>query len=138
MASPLPVDLTPIDATECVELLGRAPYVRIGFVQDGAPMVLPINILVHDDAIYLRTATGSKLGSAAAGGQVAIEADEGDEDARIGWSVLAQGTASIVTDPALEETLFAQRFEPWALPDTTTFWVRVEVESIAGRRIVHA
>ncbi len=109
---------------------------RIGFVVDGEPTVLPVNALLHEDAIYFRTASGSKLGSAAADAVVAIEADGGDTDARIGWSVVARGRASIVTDDELEQALYAEPFEPWAVPDTRQFWVRVEVDTVSGRRIL--
>jgi uncharacterized protein len=135
-ALPRPGDLVALDPAECVELLEQAPWVRIGFVVDGLPTVLPVNHLFHDDAIFFRTAPGSKLGTAAATGPVAIEADGGDTSTRIGWSVVAHGHARIVTDPALEEQLFALPFEPWALPDDKGFWVRVDVRSISGRRIV--
>ena len=131
-----PGDLVTIDPDECVRLLDEAPWVRIGFVVDGAPSVLPINVLLHDEAIFFRTAAGSKLGTAASAGAVAIQADGGDESARVGWSVVANGTASIVTDPAVEEALLARPFEPWALPDDARFWVRVDVDSVSGRRIV--
>jgi uncharacterized protein len=117
-------------------LLEEAPWVRVGFIADGAPAVLPVNHLVHEGEIFFRTGAGSKLGTAAAAGPVVIEADGGDEDQRIGWSVVAHGQASIVTDPELEERLMARPFEPWALPDDRAFWVRVEVASITGRRIV--
>ena len=133
-----PGDLVTIDPDECVRLLDEAPWVRIGFVVDGAPSVLPINVLLHDEAIFFRTAAGSKLGTAAAGDRVAVEADGGDEATRVGWSVVAHGQTAIVTDAALEERLFAQSFEPWALPDDRNFWVRIEVTSITGRRIVRA
>lgn len=129
-------DLVVIDPSECIDLLGQAPWVRIGFLADGEPSVLPVNAVLHDDAIYFRTGAGSKLGTAAADSMVAIEADGGDTEERIGWSVVAHGRASIVTDRALEETLMSLPFEPWALPDTRDFWVRVEVASVSGRRIV--
>jgi len=133
---PRPGDLVALDPDECFSLMERAPWVRVGFICDGAPHVLPVNHLFYDDAIFFRTAPGSKLGTAAAGGRVAIEADGGDEATRVGWSVVAHGQTAIVTDAALEERLFAQSFEPWALPDDRHFWVRVEVASITGRRIV--
>lgn len=129
-------DLLAIDADRCVSLLEHAAWARLAFVLDGIPSVLPINVLFHDDAIYFRTAPGSKLAAAAASGSVAVQADSGDPATRVGWSVLAHGEASIVTDPAVEEELLAQPFEPWALPDDKPFWVRVEVTSITGRRIV--
>lgn len=133
---PRPGDLVALEAEECVELMEQAPWVRIGFISDGAPHVLPVNHLFHDGEIFFRTAPGSKLGTAAAGGRVAVEADGGDEATRVGWSVVAHGQISIVTDAALEERLLARSFEPWALPDDKGFWVRIEVASITGRRIV--
>ncbi len=133
---PRPGDLVPIAAEECVELLGSAMFVRVAFLVDGAPMVLPVNHLAHDGAIYFRTAPGSKLGLAAGGGQVAVEADDGDPVRRVGWSVVAHGRASIVTDQAEGESLLALPFEPWALPDSRDFWVRVDVQHIDGRRVV--
>ena len=137
MSPPAPLgELVPIDPSDCIDLLAEAPYVRIGFVAEGEPTVLPVNAVLHEDAIYFRTSPGSKLGSAAADAVVAVEADGGDAEARIGWSVVAHGHASIVTDAALEEVLFGLPFEPWALPDTREFWVRVEVASVSGRRIV--
>jgi nitroimidazol reductase NimA-like FMN-containing flavoprotein (pyridoxamine 5'-phosphate oxidase superfamily) len=133
---PRPGDLTEIERDECVRLLQEAMFVRVGFIHEDAPDVLPVNHVVHDGAIYFRTAPGSKLGTAAADGPVAIEADDGDAATRVGWSVVAKGHASIVTDEAESEALLALPFEPWALPDTRTFWVRVDVEDIQGRRVV--
>lgn len=132
---PRPGDLIALDRDASVEHLGAAPYVRVGFVVDGEPMVLPVNHLLHAGAIYFRAAPGSKLGTAAAGNLLVIEADEGDEDRRIGWSVVAKGRASIVTDDAEVEALHAQPFEPWALPAESSFWIRVDVQDIDGRRI---
>jgi uncharacterized protein len=132
---PRPGDLLAIDADECVRLLESAAWVRLGFVLDGVPSILPINVLLHDQDIFFRTATGSKLAAAAASGPVAVQADDGDPTKRVGWSVLAHGQASILTDPAVEEALHAKPFEPWAIPDDKPFWVRVEVSDITGRRI---
>jgi uncharacterized protein len=135
---PRPGDLVALDASECIALLEDAPWVRIGFVADGGPTVLPINVVLHDGDIYFRTAVGSKLGSAAGDGKVAIQADGGDLARRVGWSVVVHGSASIVTDPEIEEALFALPFEPWALPDDKPFWICVEVDEISGRRILRS
>jgi uncharacterized protein len=135
-STPRPGDLVAIAPDECVALLEGASWVRLAFTLDGVLNVLPINVLLHDGAIFFRTAAGSKLAAAAASGKVAVQADSGDTATRTGWSVLAQGRATIVTDPAVEEALFARPFEPWAIPDDKPFWVRVEVDHISGRRIV--
>jgi uncharacterized protein len=133
---PRPGDLAAIDHDECLELLAAASFVRIAFVTPQGPTVLPVNHLMHEGALYFRTAPGSKLGTAAAGERVAVEADDGSAVTRTGWSVLVHGPASIVNDPMLIETLHAKPFEPWALPADQAFWVRVELERVAGRRIV--
>lgn len=131
-----PGDLVAIDRNDCVALLEKAHWVRIGFITDNGVGVLPVNHLLHDGAIFFRTAPGSKLGSAAASGPVTVEADDGDPATREAWSVMVRGHASIVTDQDMIEQLMALPFEPWALPDTQAFWVRIEVEEITGRRIV--
>lgn len=128
-------DLVPIPPEECVELLMAAHVVRIGLQTDHGPLVLPVNHVVHDGSVFFRTAPGSKLGSAAAGGRVAVETDETDPDTRGGWSVAGSGTANIVTDEALIAELHELPFEPWALPDTRDFWVRIDLEHLTGRRI---
>ena len=133
---PRPGDLTTIDRDECLALLAGAAFVRVGFVTSQGPTVLPVNHLLYGDALYFRTAPGSKLGTAAAGERVAIEADNGHEPSRTGWSVLVHGRASIVNDPQLIEALHAQPFEPWALPADQAFWVHVELERVSGRRII--
>ncbi len=133
---PRPGDLAPLEREDCVDRLGAAEYVRVAFTADDAPTVMPVNHVLHDGAIYFRTAPGSKLGTAAAGGLVAVEADDGDVQRRIGWSVVAHGHASIVTDDEVIETLHAMPFEPWALPDDRSFWIRVDVHDISGREII--
>jgi len=133
---PRPGDLTSIDRDECLALLTDASFVRVAFVTSQGPTVLPVNHLLYGDALYFRTAPGSKLGTAAAGERVAIEADNGDEPSRTGWSVLVHGRASIVNDPQLIEALHALPFEPWALPADQAFWVQVELERVSGRRII--
>lgn len=133
---PKPGDLAAIDATDCVALLHAAPWIRVGFDPGDGPVVLPVNHVLHDDAVFFRTSPGSKLGSAARSQRVAIEADGGEESTRIAWSVMAQGTASIVQDPELVEALMALPFEPWALPEDKVFWVRIDIDTISGRRIV--
>lgn len=131
-----PGDLVPLAEDECLRLLADSPYVRIGFVVDGVPTIVPINVLPHAGAYFFRTAAGSKLGTAAATGQVVLEADGGETSTRMAWSVVVHGRASIVTDPDLEETLLSRSFEPWAVPDERQFWVQVDPDGVTGRRIV--
>lgn len=65
---------------------------------DGRPAVVPVNYEVVDDAIVFRTAPDS-VPAAAVGREVAFEVDHVDEALSQGWSVLAVGSASVVTEP---------------------------------------
>lgn len=133
---PRPGTLLELDREECMRRLDRAPWARIAFTTDSGPRILPINHLVLDDAVYLRTSPGSKLGSAVRGVTVAVEVDGGDEASQLGWSVVARGRSSIVHDEALIERLMLQPFEPWTLPESKAFWVQVEIDELSGRTIV--
>ena len=136
MVSSRPAELVAIDEDEARRLLAAAPVVRVAFATPHGPDVLPVNHVVHDGVVYFRTTAGSKLGTAAAGEPVALEADDADRERRLGWSVVAHGHATIVTDPALEERLLALEFDPWLDPSARPFWVRVALEHVTGRRIV--
>ncbi len=131
-----PGDLEVLDADECHRLLATAPFVRLGFVTVKGPTILPVNHLLVDGELYFRTETGSKLATAAAEGPVAVQADGVDPAHHLGWSVVAHGHTSIVTDQALVERLMAFDFTPWTTPDAKLFWVRVRFEDISGRRII--
>ena len=127
-------DLTPLDRAESLALLASVRVSRVAFVS-GNPDILPVNHVVIDGDVAFRTGAGSKLGAAAAGSEVAVEADRFDDAAESGWSVVVHGPARIVTDEAEIERLLALDFEPWALPDTRSFWIRVEGREVTGRRL---
>lgn len=107
----------------------------MAFVAQDEPDVLPVNHLVLDEVIAFRSSAGSKLGAAAAGSRVAIEADSYDPATHSGWSVVAHGTARIVTDEARLEQLHGLDFQPWVSADQRDFWVEVVPDRITGRRI---
>lgn len=130
-----PKDLRPLDDEECWRLLAEAPVARVGFTTDEGPDVLPVNHLVHDQAIVFRSAPGSKLGIAAGGSRVAVEVDHYEADSHTGWSVVAYGEAAIVTEPDRLEALHAIDFEPWTAPDLRDHWIEIRPDRLSGRRI---
>lgn len=129
-------DLEPIDVPTCRELLASVPFVRLGFVSEQGPEILPVNHVMLDGRLYFRTETGTKLAAAAAEAKVAVEADGAEVDQHIGWSVLAHGRSRIVTDETLLERLHSMDFAPWSSPDAKLFWVEVTLDDLGGRRIV--
>lgn len=127
-------DIEPIDRVACLRYLAEASVGRLAFVHDGRTTILPVNHVVHDGALYFRTAPGGKLGAAADGTDVAFEVD-GDLDRSGGWSVVIHGHARIVTDADVAEALHNLPFSPWVEPDERMFWVEVALEEVSGRRI---
>jgi len=69
---------------------------------------------------------------------MAFEVDETDPATRTGWSVLFQGSASIVEDPARISRLDARLPGLWVPAGTRTFWVHLRPDSVSGREIVPA
>ena len=66
--------------------------------------------------------------------RVALEIDAVEEWAEAGWSVLALGTASIVTDPEERASLAGRGPRPWApVPDLVL--IRVAMDTLTGRRV---
>ncbi|MFI9150631.1 DUF1918 domain-containing protein [Streptomyces sp. NPDC053367] len=128
-------DLSP---DECRHLLSTHGLGRVAVsTPDGRPAVVPVNYEVVDDTIAFRTAPDS-VPAAAVGTEVAFEVDHVDEAMSQGWSVLAVGPASVVTEPDAVRRL-AQRAhtEPWA-GGAREMWVSIRPTRLTGRRITPA
>ncbi|MEV7409863.1 pyridoxamine 5'-phosphate oxidase family protein [Streptomyces althioticus] len=130
--------LNDLDQEECRRLLSTHGVGRVAVTApDGRPAVVPVNYEVVDDAIVFRTRPGS-VPAAAAGNEVAFEVDHVDEAMSQGWSVLAVGPATTVTDPdALRDLARRAHTEPWA-GGTRDTWVSVRPTRLTGKRITPA
>src|SRR5262249_32297669 len=102
---------------------------------DGQPVAVPVNYTVLDDQIVVRTGPGGKLAAAERGDRVGFEIEGLDFRYHEGWSVLAKGVASVVSDPARVERLRALPLRPWS-GDGRAFFTTVTVDGITGRRVV--
>ncbi len=120
---------------DCEARLRASRTARVAFSTPNGPQIIPVNYSVVDDAIILRTSPYSLLGTFARDSVVAIEVDELDHDERRGWSVVARGRASFVTDPAeIEHIREVSQPEPWA-SGTRNLHLRVRWNELSGRRI---
>ena len=105
-----PGDLAALTEQECLELLASRSVGRLAYVaRAGVPDVVPVNYVLRDGAVVLRTGPGPKLQAAERRELVAFEVDHVDEQTRTGWSVVVHGRASV-----LEDEPAAGAPEPWA------------------------
>ena len=98
------------------------------------PMVLPVNFVLFEGAILVRTIPGTKLDAATAGAVVAFEVDSYAPDGAIGWSVVIQGEASEITDPEELARARATSLDSWALDGSADRYIRIEISTVSGRR----
>ncbi|MFE1897500.1 pyridoxamine 5'-phosphate oxidase family protein [Streptomyces yangpuensis] len=118
-AGPTPQKRTEeLGAKEALRLLGTVGLGRIVFTRHALPAARPVDHLLDDGDIIIRVQDGSTLEALLTAPDnpdvvVAHEADAIDPDTRLGWSVVATGYASAVTDPT-ELNRYAQLLEPWA------------------------
>lgn len=117
---------------ECWKLIGSSPVGRISFVDEGSPMILPVNHAVVGHRVVFRTARGTLLHEALMGRPVAFEVDGFDEAERSGWSVVLRGLAGLADD---EDSLDGLGLRPWADAVDRNDWVSVIPDEVSGRRI---
>jgi len=110
---------------------------RVAFVEDGEPVILPVNHGLDGNSVIFRTASGSKLIAAENEVPVAFEVDAFDADRRMGWSVVIRGAASVVEDPTEVSRCATLGVPPWADLVERTNWVRIRAYSLTGREVVH-
>ena len=125
-----------LDEETCFDHLRHEPVGRLGFVDHGEPVILPVNYAVAGRSIVLRTGHGSKLSAALMAQPVCLEIDGWDALSHAGWSVLAKGVAEVVSDPMVTERLDQLPVRPWSRPDLRREWVRILVDEVSGRQVV--
>ncbi|KUN27759.1 pyridoxamine 5'-phosphate oxidase [Streptomyces corchorusii] len=130
------VDLGPAEA---LRLLGSVSLGRVVFTRHALPTVRPVNHVLDNGDIVIRTHEGTALTSHAEeasgpGVVVAYEADVIDPDTHLGWSVVVTGYARLVTDPA-ELARIRAMLRPWAPADGLDQAVRIHPELVAGVRL---
>ena len=123
---------------DCLARVGRQRVGRVAFVADGEIMILPVTYLLDGLGVSFLTTWGSKLQVAADAGPMSFEVDESDPVTRTGWSVLFQGSATLVEDPAVADGLHARLPKPWVPSDSPMFWVHLRPDAVSGREIAPA
>jgi nitroimidazol reductase NimA-like FMN-containing flavoprotein (pyridoxamine 5'-phosphate oxidase superfamily) len=120
--------------SQCFELLAGQRLGRLAFVDDRGPIVLPVNFVLDNYMVIIRTDEGTKLTIARHGDRVAFEADAIDAASGAAWSVLIRGEAIEVTDRLELDRLSKLRLRPWA-PGRKSHVVRILPAAVTGRWI---
>ena len=126
--------LETIEEAECLRLLESAAVGRLALSVRALPVVLPVNFALMSDGILIRTGAGTKLDQACDRAVVAFEVDGFDPIAKVGWSVLVQGTASVLTAPAELHEAAQVGLAPWGNPRADSY-VKIALDLVTGRRL---
>lgn len=121
-----------------MRLLASVDYGRVVFTLNALPAIRPVNHLVDEGQIIIRTQLASALSTdvrAAEDVVVAYEADGIDPQNRTGWSVVITGLAHTVTDPELV-LRYEQLLQPWVNHADTV--IAIAPKMISGSRIIAA
>ncbi|KUM81372.1 pyridoxamine 5'-phosphate oxidase family protein [Streptomyces griseorubiginosus] len=140
-AQPVPFEprrSTGIDSVEALRLLGSVSFGRIVFTQQALPTIRPVNHVLADGDIVIRTHAGAALTTRTRqardlGVVVAYEADDIDPDTHLGWSVVVTGYARLISDPE-ELARYQAVLRPWA-EQTMDYAVRIRPDLVTGIRL---
>ncbi len=122
---------------ESWQLLSSVSLGRIVFTLHAMPAIRPVNHLVDDQTIIIRSHLGSAIAGRAAGKDGAVvcyEADELDPVRHTGWSVIVTGMARLVRDP-VAIARYQQLLEPWVAVQMDHV-IAIRPEIITGIRLL--
>jgi transcriptional regulator with XRE-family HTH domain len=126
--------LVGLSVADCRRLLGDRGIGRLVFTSDGDPVALPLNYVVVDDVIVVRTAADGAVAEAARSGvRVGFEVDHIDDALSEGWSVSAVGHLGAISAEQ-EAAAAGMALQPWA-GDGRAHHVGVHIDDLAGRRV---
>jgi hypothetical protein len=100
------------------------------------PAIRPVNHLVDDETIIVRSHLGAAIvarASADDGTVVCYEANDIDPVRHTGWSVIATGMARMVREPAAI-TRYQQLLEPWTA-GRMDYVISIKPQIITGIRL---
>ncbi len=122
--------MTELTEGECWRRLALRGEGRLALVTDEGVDIFPVNHLVHDHAIYLRSGPGSKMFQIGRHGEAAFEVD-GRGGGRA-WSVVVRGRAERLDDDA--DIAVSGVRELWTRHPGPKFnYVRIVPRSVSGR-----
>jgi len=119
---------------ECLTLMASVPVGRIIYTRQALPDVELVNFALDHGDIVIRTDRSGKLAIAIRSAVVAFEVDQLDLTGESGWSVIAVGPSSEVTDPDELARLRAIGLRSWA-PGARDHFIRISTVMLNGRHL---
>ncbi|HEX2895262.1 MAG TPA: pyridoxamine 5'-phosphate oxidase family protein [Marmoricola sp.] len=140
-----PRALQELNPAEALDLLASVSYGRVVFTLRALPAIRPVNHVIDDGEIVIRTRRLAGISTALADHAddlldqepdlvVAYEADVLDPVERVGWSVVVTGVARAITDPERLERV-GELLQPWVDSAMDTA-IAISPELITGIRLV--
>lgn len=122
-----------LEVAESWQLAATVKLSRIGWNSPTGPVVIPVNHVVHDDSVWIRTSAHSSMAVQIDESAVALLVDDIDPETHLGWSVQFKGRAEIFyhEDRVPEQVLRLRTWPPGARP----LWVRLTPKQVNGRRL---
>lgn len=121
-----------LDTAQCWRLLETVTLGRLAVEgHDGRPDVFPVNYLVHNGNLFIRSAPGAKLRGIAKHPAVAFEID--GETTRYHWSVVMRASAHRMDTDADIEASGILDLES-SSPTTKDNFIRLIPDTVTGRR----
>lgn len=125
----LPVQI--LAPEEAWELLGSGELGRIALSVNNTPDIFPVNYHAANGKVTLRTGEGTKLSELVVNNRVAFESDAHTDTG--GWSVVAKGTARILSSLSEIEAADRLPLRPW-IATVKYNYVEIAVDEITARR----
>ncbi|MFB4280440.1 pyridoxamine 5'-phosphate oxidase family protein [Nonomuraea sp. MTCD27] len=129
-------DLMELSEAESLRRLAGVALGRVVFTRHALPAVRPVNHLVLDGRIVIRSSPGTILSSEIAAREtvVAYEVDDFDVHRRLGWSVVVIGVARLVEAPE-EVARFKELLHPWVAGEREQV-IDIRPEIVTGFELV--
>ncbi|GLX01386.1 pyridoxamine 5'-phosphate oxidase family protein [Microtetraspora sp. NBRC 16547] len=129
-------ELRELPRDESLRLLASVAMGRVVFTLHALPAIRPVNHILDDGDIIIRTHLGAAITSAADGDGtvVAYEADAIDPHDHLGWSVIVLGTARLVRDQG-EIERYTSMLRPWVFGNMDHV-IRIHPEVVTGFRLM--
>lgn len=126
--------LQELSVEECWELAPTSGLARIGWTAPGGPVVIPVNHVVHDGTLWIRTSAHSSMAAQVDESPVAVLVDDIDAETHLGWSVQFRGRAAVLyREEQVPEEVRTMRTWPTGV---RPLWIRLTADDVNGRRLV--